>query len=498
MTKSKISILNALSSLLQMIVTSVLGLVLGRSILTHFGSDYNGVNSTVTQIVSTLMIFEGGFTLASNVALFEPFSKKDYDRINGILSATKRRFLIIGLWVGAVGAGLSAIYPFAVSSAMPKWMIGALMLTVVFPTFVNLAFNMKFRVLILAAQKEYIISVFTTITYIIGNVLAIVLIQCGASLLVARLVIMFSMLAGYVMIAGYCTRAFSFVSFKAPPMFNEIKGTKSVVALKVMSVFYTSAPIILISMIPGEGVLLASVYAVYKSIVYTVKNALVALCNAPRLSFGALFAEGDFHSAKRYFDKYEMVTCIFISVFLGVTCFLLLPFIELYTQGVTDINYRNIPIAIMLLLTSFIEICHIPSGQIIQMKGDFAESKRMQKVACVIGRIFLGVEGVIFSVLLAAIVLAIMEISYVAKNIFHRNVFDLIKNFLPCAFVLLVAAFLGMGDWIKIENYIEFILAGFASVLVFGIVTFLLYFLVKKDQLLELVAFAKRTFLKKK
>ena len=76
MNRSNKSILNAIFALLQMVITSIFGLMLGRSIMSHYGSDYNGINSIVTQVVNAIMVLEGGFTLASNVALFKPFFEK--------------------------------------------------------------------------------------------------------------------------------------------------------------------------------------------------------------------------------------------------------------------------------------------------------------------------------------------------------------------------------------------------------------------------------------
>ena len=147
MNKGKKSILNAFAALIQMLITSLIGLFFNRTILTMFGSDYNGINSTISQIINTLMILEGGFSLASNVALFDLFGNKEYDKMNEILSATKKRFLKIGCIAFIVGLFATAIYPFMVDSSMPKWMIVSLMLTALVPTCYNLAFNMKYRVL---------------------------------------------------------------------------------------------------------------------------------------------------------------------------------------------------------------------------------------------------------------------------------------------------------------------------------------------------------------
>ncbi len=259
MNKTQKSLLNAITALFNMAVTSIIGLVLSKTILNQYGSEYNGINASISQIVSTIMVLEGGFTLASNIALFKPFAIKDYDTINGILSATKKRFLMVGGIALAIGMLIALVYPLIVTSSMPYIEFFLLMLTVLIPSCFNLGINMKHRVILLTEQKEYIISIFSTITYALGNLAAIIAMNMGATILIARTIIMLSLLQNYFMIQFYCKRKYSFIDFKVKPLFEEIKGTKSVIALKLTSIAYTTLPIVAISMIPEKGVLLACI-----------------------------------------------------------------------------------------------------------------------------------------------------------------------------------------------------------------------------------------------
>ena len=90
--RNSFSLLNAISAMCLTITNGLLTIVVTRFILARFGSDFNGLNSTANQIVNVLLILEGGFTLASNVALFYPLTHGDYKQVNGILSATKKKF----------------------------------------------------------------------------------------------------------------------------------------------------------------------------------------------------------------------------------------------------------------------------------------------------------------------------------------------------------------------------------------------------------------------
>ena len=500
MNKGKKSIFNAITALMQMVVVSITGLVLTKTIISTFGSDYNGINSTVTQIVNAIMILEGGFTLASNVALFSPFSNNDYDEVNGILSATSKRFKTVGVIALAIGVIIALIFPYTVESTMPSWMISALMLTALAPACFNLGVVMKYRVLILTDQREYIISIISTVTFLVGNVLSILLMMKGWSLLVARIMIMLGLFACYFGIIIYCRNRYRWASFKEKPLFEKIKGTGSVLVLKLTSMFYLSFPIIIISTLPEKGTMIASVYAVYRSVMTVVSNGLGSLTNAPRLGFGALFAENRENDAKYFFYQYEKISCILLSAFLGTTCLLLMPFVELYTSGITDINYVDKHMAAIMLLTIYFETIHIPSGQMIQMKGDFGASRRIQSIACIVlvismiaGRLIFGIYGIISAVLLAAIVIAVMEIWYTGKYIFGRTVSSFVLNAIPCLIVCAVAAAIGMSGKIHSGSYLIFFIQGvigFASVLVFSLV---LYYIADREGMKGVIKKVKRT-----
>lgn len=502
MNKGKKSILNAVSALFQMVVVSIIGLILTKSIISFFGSEYNGINSTVTQIINAIMILEGGFTLASNVALFTPFAEQDYLTMNGILSATKRRFNLVGSLALIIGLIISFIYPCFVVGSVPSRIIFFIMLTVLVPACFNLGIAMKYRVILLVDQKEYVISFITTVSYVFGTCIAIFAIHHGINLLGARVIIMVSLFANYIAIILYCKKNYPWVSFNQIPIFEKIKGTKSVLIMKLTSMFYLSFPVIVISSLPQKGVLLASVYAVYKSVTNVVGGAIGAFINAPRLGFGALFSEGREKDAEALFEEYEKITCFILAILLGVTCLLIIPFVKLYTKGVTDINYSDKKIALIVLLTVFFETIHIPSGQIIQMSGRFDPYRKIQAFSCgflvfclLVGRFFIGVYGIVSSVLLTAIILSVMEIYYTARRIFKRNGIKILVNLGPCCLIVVIMTFIGFSGRIEISSYLTFIKYGILGVIAATILSILLFGVVDRNGTKKIIVHLKKIML---
>lgn len=498
MNRSKKSMLNAIFSLSQMAVTSIFSLLLSRNIMSHYGSDYNGVNSIVTQIVNAIMVLEGGFTLASNVALFKPFMERNIKKINGILSATQKRFRTVSLIATFIGIAIAFVFPFCISTEVPYPTCVCMMLSVLLPSCFNLGYSMKYRVILLTEQKEYIISVITTVFYSIGNGMAVACIRMEYNILVVRLIIMISLFLSYFCIGLYCRRTYRFVQFKEKPLFNETRGSKNVMVLKLTAMLYSSAPIVLISTLPDGGALLASVYAVYRNVITFVQSCLTSITNAPRLGFGSLLAEGNHKEAEDLFNLYEKITFMGMSIILGTTCLLIMPFVDLYTMGISDINYHNVMLACIMLVTVFFEVCHIPSGQIIQMSGSFKASKNIQTIAfivlalgMVLGWASIGLYGILFSVLLAAIVLCVLEIGYTGIKIFKRSWLSLIVNILPCLVICVVSGWIGFSGIIICNSYLQFAGEGVISFIILSAITLVVYYLIDHASIRRIFAMVK-------
>ena len=498
MNRSKKSILNAVFALVQMGVTSIFGLILSRSVLSFFGSDYNGVNSIAMQLVNVIMVLEGGFTLASNVALFKPFMEKNLRKINGILSATEKRFRTVSLAAMFMGIAVAFVFPLCISTQVPYLTCVCLMLTVLLPSCFNLGYSMKYRVILLTDQKEYIISIISAVFYAAGNSIAVLFIRAGYGIVTARIMIMFFLFFSYYFIGVYCKKKYSFVKFTEQPLFNEIAGSRNVLALKVTSMLYSSAPIILISTLPITGAKLASVYAVYKNVISVVQNCLSSVTNAPRLGFGSLLAEGNYKEAEEMFVLYEKISFIGLAIILGTTCLFIMPFVDLYTRGVSDINYHNEVLACIILVTVFLEVCHIPSGQMIQMSGDFKASKNIQSTAfavlaigMAVGRLVTGLYGILIAVLLAAVILCVLEIGYTGIKIFKRNWMKFILNMLPSLVICVVATVIGFSGKIICSSYLIFVFVGSVSVIALTCITIGVYYVIDPDAVRKIFGMVK-------
>ncbi|MGI6665404.1 MAG: hypothetical protein ACOX3W_08390 [Christensenellaceae bacterium] len=477
MQRSKKSILNAVAAMLFTLMNGLFSIIVTRLVIVTFGSDFNGLNSTASQLVNIILLIEGGFTIATNVAMFRPYHDKDYPAINGILSATYRKFKKIGVIFLGVGAFVATGYTFIVNSNLPSELIFTTMLMAIVPAAFNLYYAMKYRILLQADQKEYVISFISLLTVSAGHIINIIAIQNGGQMWMIRASTMLMALINSLLIGFYVKRSYKYIDFKTEPNFDAIKGTNDVLIQKITGVIYDTAPIIFISISPDGGTMLASVYAVYNNVFTLLKGVMQGIIDAPRLGFGEMVASKEREEVWPTFKLYQFIVLIALFVVLVTAAVLIMPFVTVYSQGVSDANYQQPLIALLMVGIMLFQMIHIPSGHLINMSGKFKISRQIQTVATIfllitmaIGVFINGIYGILVSVLLTAILLAVFEIGYIHLQFFSKKLKSFFRLFLPFVIAAIPLGILEYSLLPEISGYLELIISAVILVCINGLI----------------------------
>lgn len=465
MDKGKKSLYNSITAIIQTIISGLFGLIITRLVIINYGSDYNGINSTANQFINMLLIVEGGFTLAINVALFKPISDKNINLINTIMSATKKIFFKIGVIFLILGFVGSFIYTFIINSNYEKNIILSIFIMTLVSTSFNLIYAIKYKILLQTDQNEFIINTVNICSTLLSQTIIIVAIFLKCDVLLLRFIIMISAIINSLVITFISKKKYSYLKFDAKPDFKKIKGTKDIFMQHMTGILYSSVPIIFISATVGTSY--ASIYAVYNNIFLILKGIILSLVNAPRMSLGQLITEKENKYVLNVFYQYEFIVINFMLGFLITASVLIIPFISLYAEGINDIEYKNWYIALLLICITFFEVIHLPSGNIINMAGKFKVSRNIQIFASIILVItmiifsyFLDFYGILLAVLITAILLAFFEIYYVYKKYFYAQI---IPYFVKLILNILLSISLGYIEFIllpPVNGYLHFAFIG--------------------------------------
>ena len=103
---------NLVSSLVYQIVLISLSFILPRLYLENFGSEVNGILSTIKQIFTYMCLLEAGVGLATTQALYKRIGEKDYKSASEVLSATNAYYIKTGTIYLAIVLVIAVVYSY--------------------------------------------------------------------------------------------------------------------------------------------------------------------------------------------------------------------------------------------------------------------------------------------------------------------------------------------------------------------------------------------------
>ena len=97
MNRNEETKMNIIFSLLLRFVSAIVGLVLPRMILVHYGSEANGVMQAINQILSYAVLLEFGIGGVIQAAFYKPLAEDDNEAVSDIFTYTRKYFDKISL-----------------------------------------------------------------------------------------------------------------------------------------------------------------------------------------------------------------------------------------------------------------------------------------------------------------------------------------------------------------------------------------------------------------
>ena len=153
--KSKATLLTMIFSVLSSIIQMLLNLIYNNFLIATYGSNVNGLISTLTQFVSLFTVLEGGFTTAAIVSVYKPIVEKDFNALNNILYTAKVTFQKIGLIIALGVLILGSGYIFIIDSTLTYRDTYILLIISVMSATLSICALSKYNILLQGDNKEY-------------------------------------------------------------------------------------------------------------------------------------------------------------------------------------------------------------------------------------------------------------------------------------------------------------------------------------------------------
>ena len=462
------------------LLTLVLGITIPRLVLVNLGSEANGLLSSVNQALVYLSLLEGGVGLTITQALYRPVAEQKHSDINGIMSAANAFYQHVGMLYFFGMFFVAAAYSVVINTTYNRFIVFTVVILSGFPQVINFFFQGKYRTLISVSGKGYVLTNMTSVTYIGTSLCKIFLLLHGFDVVAIQAMYFVVSLLQMGFIVWYVHHEFPWLNIRVTPAKDKIGQRKSVFIHQIAGYIFNSTDMLILSIFCGLKV--TSVYAMYNMFFTMISGFITNLTGSVSFAMGQKY-NTNLPSYRNYNNCYETL-CIMLSfTLLTVLAVFMLPFLKLYTAGVTDISYHDPVVLYFFLAISLAKFGRTAHQKTIEYAGKFMETQPhalaemiVNLLVSIIGVIKFGIYGVLAGTIAAITVRTIPMVYYSCRKLLDVSGLRMYRKMLVN--IVILCAFLYVCSKITIPSQNYFVMAAFAvpvtivSVLIYGAAVF--------------------------
>ena len=455
---------NLLSGILYQIVLIALSFILPRLYLENFGSEVNGVLSTVKQIFVYMLLLESGIGLATTQALYKPVAEKDHNKVSSVISATNIYYRKIGIIYLAVVLLIAFVYAYIIPTSIDSEVLFGIIILTALPVLFSYFLQAKYRILLEVDGRKYVITNSETILQLLSNIGKILVLLLTDSLLLIQLVYCSLSLLQLLYVYVHAKRRYDWLDVKAKPDFEAISQRKSVLVHQVSGMVFNNTDILLLSFLCDFKVV--SVYTIYNIFFSQVQTFITSVISGFSFALGQMF-HTDRDKFIRVYNVYETVYIMATFIIYTLMAVFLLPLIQIYTQGIEDANYTNSYLIILFVIMNLLSNGKLPSNHVLEYSGKFEETRShaiwemtINIVVSVVSIIKWGICGAILGTIVALLYRGTMMIYYSNKKVLERGVFHTYKHWIANGAVFLFVMLIFFVDSFSGLSFVSLLVKG--------------------------------------
>lgn len=442
----------------------VLGFVIPRVMITSYGSDTNGLVSTISQIFTYAALLEAGIGQAARNALFKPIAENDRDGVCYIASIAKNYYRRITLYYGIVVLLLCFVSPLIIKTSLNYWTVFWMVFFEGMSGVVSFYFISTTTTILNADGRGYITNGVNVINKIVSYFVKICMAVMGANIVILQFSYFLITVCKTFFYQSYFRKNYKWVSFHSAPKTEKLKDRNAYIVSELAWTIFSSTDMIVLSTFLSTQA--SSVYGVYNMIF----SSISMLLNAVYSSINYLLGQTYHRNIKEYTHLHDMFNSVFFGTMTSLMCVayvLCLPFIRLYTSGVTDVDYINGTLPLLFCLVQIISWSRYVSGNLTAVAGYAKYTGIVSAIEAGLNITLsvilvnkLGIVGVLLATVLA-LPLKVVVCTYLSEaKILRRSPWKSIR--IMAANFVLFSATVAITNRLNvaITNYVDFILYG--------------------------------------
>ena len=438
---------NLLSGVFYQVVLIALSFLLPRLYLENFGSEVNGVLSTIKQIFAYMVLLESGIGLATTQALYKPVAEKNHNKISSVISATHSYYVKVGIIYAIIVLLIAFAYEYIVPTSIKPGLIFGIVILTALPNLFSYFMQAKYRILLEVDGRKYVITNSETILQLVSNIAKIVVILLTNNLLLMQLSYCILSLLQLFYIYIHAKKRYKWLSVKTQPDYEAISQRKSVLVHQVSGMVFGNTDVLLLSFLCDFKVV--SVYTIYNIFFSQIQTFITSIISGFSFALGQMF-HTDRTKFMKVYNVYETFYIMATFIIYTLMAVFLLPLIQIYTKGINDANYTNALLVILFVVMNLLSNGKLPSNHVLEYAGKFEETRShaiwemiINIAVSIVSILKWGICGAIIGTIVALLYRGAMMIYYSNKKVLGRGMFHIYKLWIVngAVFATLMAIF---------------------------------------------------------
>lgn len=472
-TEVQKSVYNLISGVGGQIVSAVVGLIIPRLILLHYGSEANGLLNSVNQIFQYVALLEAGVGTVTTQALYSRIARNDREGISSCMQATAHYYRNTGIAYSAVVVFFAVLYPYVFHVEFPAGQVAGMITLMGVNGAINFFTAGRYRILLEADGQKYIWNTANMVTMTLANLIKALLIIQGKSMIIMQLGYTAVSLLQLAAVYGYGKKKYSWLDKKIKPDFSAVSQRYSALVHQVSGLIFGSTDMILLTAMCDLKQV--SIYSVYSMVMNLVNNLISQISGSVTYKMGQIYYK-DKERFILYHHVYEIANLILVFSAFTVAYLFLPAFIGLYTAGITDANYQQAYLPILFVLVQLLSCGRTASANVINYAGEFKNTQNrsiiesvINIVVSIVGIRYFGIYGALFGTIAALLYRTNDMIWYAAKRILQISPWYTYRRWLGCGALFVVIGRVQNSLLIQAAGYLELVLKAAVSGIVFMI-----------------------------
>lgn len=421
----KPTVLNPISGITVQVLNILSTLILPKLVLTYFGSEVNGLISSICNFLLYVSIFEASISNIIMTAFYKPLRDNDLDSISKVYNTcdsfynTITKIFIIYTFI------LGILYPFVFKTNFSFIYIFTLTIILSLSYMIQFSFSNSLRSLLKADKKVYIVNFTQAFIILLNLILAIVSIKLYPNIHFLKFISGILFIIQPIVFKYFVNKKFK-INKKIGIDNQLIKSRWDGLSISIASFVHNMTDIALLTVFTKLEVV--SVYSVYYLVIRGLESIMTAISNGIIPSLGNIYASNNRKVLINKFMSYELFYTFILYIIFTLAALLITPFVLLYTSNISDANYNQTVFGYIIVLGELLFLIKMPHQNLAYVANKYKEMKKVSYTEALINILIsvilvikFNLIGVAIGTTIAMLYRAIYQIYYTKKIIPELN-----------------------------------------------------------------------------